>query len=174
MNQEPPPIPRKAPGTWFKRNYKWFLPVICVGGLLLFTGIIALFVYGVFGLLKSSDPYKQALARAKAEPAVIAALGSPIRAGFFVTGSINLSNSSGDADLSFPISGPNGKATVYVVAKKSLGRWTFQHLIVEIGKTGKRIDLPDKEGEAPQHPADDRQPSSSTTNSTPPAAGSRR
>lgn len=105
----------------------------------------ALFFWGISALMKSSDAYKEALARAKAEPAVIEALGTPIREGFFLTGNVQLSGSRGDADLAIPISGPNGKATVYVVAKKSMGQWTFRHLIIEIQNTGKRIDISDKE-----------------------------
>jgi photosystem II stability/assembly factor-like uncharacterized protein len=48
---------------------------------------------------------------------------------------------SGEANLSIPITGPKGKGTVYVAAKKSLGRWNYSGLIVEIEKTHQRIDL---------------------------------
>ena len=36
---------------------------------------------------------------------------------------------------------PNGKGTIYVAANKSLGRWNYSGLIVEITKTHQRIDL---------------------------------
>jgi len=45
------------------------------------------------------------------------------------------------ADLAIPISGPKGKGTIYVKAAKSLGRWTYSDLIVEIQATRNRIDL---------------------------------
>lgn len=120
------------------------MPAACAGGVLLFAGFIALVLGVVFGFMKSSDVYKEAIARAKAEPAIVQALGSPIREGFFVTGNINVNGSSGEASLAIPISGPNGKATIYVEASKSLGQWTFSHLVVEIEKTGERIDLSDQ------------------------------
>ncbi len=51
----------------------------------------------VFSAMKSSDVYKDALAQAKAEPAVIEALGSPIKDGMFVSGSTNVNGASGEA-----------------------------------------------------------------------------
>lgn len=142
--QQPPPILGKPLESWLSRNAKWFLPVICVGAVLLFAGFAAGLGGVIFGFMKSSDAYKEAVARAKAEPAVVQALGSPIREGFFVTGRIKVNGTSGKANLAIPISGPNGKATIYVAATKSQGQWTFQHLIVEIEKTRKKIDISDQ------------------------------
>ena len=78
---------------------------------------------------------------ARAEPAVEMALGTPIEEGLFVVGNINISGSSGQADLAIPISGPHGKGTIYAMAEKSAGQWTFSTLVVEIKTTGERIDL---------------------------------
>ena len=109
--------------------------------LLLAASFVFVIVYIVFGAMKSSDAYKAALAKAKADPRVVNALGSPITDGFFVSGKTNVSGSSGDADMTIPISGPKGKGTIYFVASKFAGEWTFSKLIVEVGKTGERIDL---------------------------------
>ena len=143
--QKPPPLPQaSAPGrptTWFQRNWKWFVPVGCLGVLVIFTGFAALIVTAVFGMLKSSDVYQGALVRAQADPAVEAALGSPIEEGLLVMGNINISGSSGEADLAIPISGPYDEATLYVVAEKSAGQWEFLTLVVKVKSTGDRIDL---------------------------------
>jgi hypothetical protein len=40
-----------------------------------------------------------------------------------------------------PLSGPKGKATLYVEAMKSADIWVFQTMVVKIEKTGERIDL---------------------------------
>ena len=138
---KPPPLPRENPTTWWQRNWKWFVPVGCLGLLAIFTGFVALLVTIVFGMIKSSDVYKDALAMARAEPAVEMALGTPIEEGLFVMGNINISGSSGQADLAIPISGPHDKGTIYAVAEKSAGQWTFSVLVVEIKTTGDRIDL---------------------------------
>jgi hypothetical protein len=100
--------------------------------------------------MKSTDVYKAALARARAHPSVIEALGSPIKEGFLVSGNTNVNGASGEANLSIPISGPNGKGTIYVAANKSLGRWNYSGLIVEIAKTHQRIDL--LQGPGPNSP----------------------
>jgi hypothetical protein len=72
---------------------------------------------------------------------VIEILGSPIKEGFLVSGNTNVNGASGEANLSIPVSGPKGKGTIYVAAAKSLGRWNYSGLIVEIAKTHQRIDL---------------------------------
>lgn len=95
----------------------------------------------VFSAIKSAGSYKDALARAKTHPAVIEALGSPIKEGFFVSGNTNVNGAAGEANLAIPISGPKGKGTIYVKAAKSLGRWSYSDLVVEIQETRNRIDL---------------------------------
>ena len=146
--QKPPPLPWALPpektATWWQRNWKWFVPVGCLGLLAIFTGFVALIVTIVFGVIKSSDVYQEALARAKTDPAVEMALGTPIEQGLLVMGNINVSGSSAEADLAIPISGPDDEATIYAVAEKSAGRWIFSTLVVEIKTTGDRIDLMEK------------------------------
>ena len=93
------------------------------------------------GIMKQSDAYKIALARAQANPVVIEAIGSPISQTGIVSGNSNVSGAVGEANLSIPLSGPKGKATLYVVAKKSADTWFFQTMVVKIEKTGERIDL---------------------------------
>ena len=91
--------------------------------------------------MKSTDVYKNALVHVEAHPSVIEALGSPIKAGFLVSGNTDVNGASGQANLSIPISGPKGKGTIYVAAFKSLGEWNYSALVVEIEKTHQRIDL---------------------------------
>lgn len=139
--QTRPASSQVSSSTWWQRNWKWFVPVCCLGALALLAVFILLIVTIVFGMIKSSDAYKDALATARAHPTVVEALGSPIEEGIFVMGSISVSGSSGQADLAIPISGPNGKGTIYAVASKHAGQWTFSKLVVEIKATKERIDL---------------------------------
>lgn len=126
---------------WWGRNWKWFVPTGCMGMLLLVVGFAFFIIAIVFGALKSSDAYKDALAKAKADSRVVNALGSPIEDGMFISGKTNVSGTSGHADMTVPISGPKGKGTIYFVASKFAGQWTFSKLMVEIAGTGQRIDL---------------------------------
>ena len=124
---------------WFGRNWKWVVPLGCpvlfVGG----CGLLA-FLFAT-GIMKQSDAYKIALARAQANPAVIEAIGSPISQTGIVSGNSNVSGPTGEAKLSISLSGPKGKATLYVEAMKSADLWVFQTMVVKIEKTGERIDL---------------------------------
>ncbi|HLG17277.1 MAG TPA: cytochrome c oxidase assembly factor Coa1 family protein [Blastocatellia bacterium] len=132
------PTPKKS---WWSKNWKWFVPTGCltivVVGVLVIFGIITL----VFSAIKSSDVYKLAVAKAKANPTVISELGEPIEPAWLVSGSINVSGSTGTADLSIPISGPKKSGTVYAVARKSAGEWQFTTLQVEVEGRLERIDL---------------------------------
>ena len=95
----------------------------------------------VFSAMKSTDIYKEASARAKADPAVIEALGSPIKDGFLVSGNTNVNCAYGESSLAIPISGAKRKGAIYVSANKSLGQWNYSGLVVEVGQTHERIDL---------------------------------
>ena len=105
---------------------------------LLFVGSILVIV---FSAMKSTDVYKEALSRARANPAVIEALGSPIKDGFLLSGNTNVNGAAGETNLAIPISGPKGRGAIYVSANKSLGQWIYSGLVVEVGETHKRINL---------------------------------
>ena len=122
-------VPAPQPG-WWSRNWKWFVPVGCLTLILLFCLFIALIFAVVMGSMKSSDAYKQAVAKARSNPEVLAKLGTPIEEGWFVSGNINVQNDSGDANLQIPISGPKGKAVIHAVAGKTVGKWEYSRLTI--------------------------------------------
>ncbi len=144
---ETPMQGQPAPG-WWSRNWKWFLPTgCCLGTLLGLILAVAVFGFSIFAIfsgvsaaLKSSEPYKVAVARAKTDDKVSAALGKPLDESF-PTGSINTNNNTGDVDFSIPISGPKGKGTIYVVGTKSGATWTYSKMSVTITGTGETIEL---------------------------------
>lgn len=117
------------------------MPVTVVTLVVFFVALVGSIALIVFSAIKSTDVYKEALTRAKAHPAVIEAIGLPITEGLLVSGNTSVNGASGEANLSIPISGPNGKATIYVAATKSLGQWNYSGLVAEIEKTHERINL---------------------------------
>ena len=127
--------------NWWGRNWKWFVPVGCLGTLFLFACFTALIIFFVLGLIKSSDAYNDATAMVRAHPSVQESIGTPIEEGIFISGNIKVSGPSGKASLSIPVSGPKGKGTLFVEAEKSAGQWTFSTLVLEIKGTRHRIDL---------------------------------
>jgi hypothetical protein len=63
-------------------DWKWFVPLGCFTMAALFVVFVGSVVLIVFDAVKSTDVYRDALARAKMNPDVIEALGSPITEGF--------------------------------------------------------------------------------------------
>ena len=124
------------------------MPTGCLTLLGFFIFFVAGIIFLVFGALKSSEVYQTAVARAKADERVRLALGSNIHTGLFVSGSTDVSGSSGHADFAIPLAGSKGKGTIYVVAIKSAGQWQYTTLVVKT-ESGETIDL-----NAPVTPSD--------------------
>ena len=124
-----------------KRNWFWLIPVGCLGALVLLAAIVGVIVALVFGTLKSSDVYRQALAKAQANPTVTTALGAPVHDGWFVSGSVKISGGSGDADLSIPLRGARKRGTLYAVAQRVAGQWEYSALSVEVEGVPERVNL---------------------------------
>lgn len=135
-----PPPPQRG---WFARNWLWFIPTGCLSVLAVFAVFVAVVAVFVFGAMKSSDPYKTALARAQASPQVAAALGTPVEDSFYLSGQINVSGDGGNANFSIPVSGPNAKGTLHVTGTKSGGVWDYSVMRVQVNGTPGSIDLLD-------------------------------
>ena len=117
---------------------------IAIGiGIVLFGG--ALFIVFVFslvtGVMRRSDPYQAALSRARINPAVVRVLGTPIKDGWFSQGNIEITATTGNADIAIPVSGPIGKGTLYVVAKKSAGEWQYTAMQFAAEGSTDRVNL---------------------------------
>lgn len=119
----PPPKPTS-------RRSVAFVVGLCVLGVAVFAG--ALFI-SVEKMMRSSDVYKIALNRAQTSPCVVSKLGTPITAGFGITGEISESSDNGSADLEIPLHGPKGKTTLEVSASKAGGVWTMKTLSLSDG-----------------------------------------
>jgi len=142
--------PGKASGT---RRRRWPLVALiasiaavvivacagCFGGLWLF----------VQRTIQSTEIYDMALARAKAEPAVVERLGEPIEARSFIMGNVNVTNDAGAAEMQIPLRGPEGSCVVHVSGSRLAGQWTIEHLSIEFGDA-ERVIL-DPAGEANEH-----------------------
>ena len=100
------------------------MPLLVCGG-----GVVSIVLF-VFGTLKSTDVYTQAVSRATASAEVKQLLGEPVTAGFWVGGNIQINPAGGHAELVIPISGPKGSAMIQAVATKSNDKWDFSKLEV--------------------------------------------
>jgi hypothetical protein len=132
-----PPLPPKG---WLARNWKLLVGLVVATVALVVAAVFGLFFF-VVSILKGSEVTKGALARARSNTAVVQHLAAPIVAGWWASGSINLTGNDGDAKLTLPISGPKGKGKLYIIAEKHAGTWTYTLLQLEIDGSGEKIDL---------------------------------
>ncbi len=129
------------PRNWWQRNWKWAVPVGCGSVIVLFAAFIFSIMVFVFSVIRSTDVFREALERAKADPQVRAELGEPIREGWWVSGNVETAGPSGSADISIPLKGSRQSGTLYAVAHKSAGRWNYETLEVEVKGRPERINL---------------------------------
>lgn len=138
---------------WWSRNWRWFVPVGCLGLVLLGALAAAALFFGIMGGIKRSEVFQMALEQARSSPAAVEALGEPIEPGWWVSGSVNVTGPSGEASLAAPISGPRGEGKLYAEGVKQAGEWRLTLLALEVAG-GERIDLLAEPVAAPAEPGE--------------------
>jgi hypothetical protein len=133
MPTPPYPLqPEPMTKSWLERNANWKIPL---GGLTLvflvaaFGAVVTTIIVTSF---RNSDVYEQAMILASRNSRVRDEVGEPIRAGWMISGQINVVGSAGHANLSIPITGPMRKGSIHAVADKADGIWRFSFLQVSI------------------------------------------
>lgn len=133
------------------RPLNWILAIGCASCL----GCGGLFAACTAGLvllgsvsIKSSAAYQEALDRVRASPAAVAELGEPIDGGWWINGSLQISNDEGSAEITVPVEGPSGSGELYIEAELKGGEWTYERLQLELDGSGRTLDLLDSEATA--------------------------
>ena len=106
---------------------------ITVGVIGLIVVCVVVIIIGAAALMKSSGAYQLGVDTALANSTVQDVLGTPLKTGFFVTGSISESGASGSAELSVPLSGSRQSGTLAVIATKEEDTWRLESLTLEVG-----------------------------------------
>jgi hypothetical protein len=122
------PVSRK---TWLDHHAGWKIPLGC----LLVVVLLAAFVASIFTIVSysfhKSDVFREAIARAERCRQVTNRIGTPLQPGWLPQGQIQVSGSTGTAQMAIPVTGPRGKATINLDARKVAGSWQFQTLQVQ-------------------------------------------
>ena len=126
---------------WLSRNWKWFVPVFCLLATAVIGALVAVTLAAALQSLKSGELYQQAVATAKLNAAVSEALGQPLKEGFFASGNFKYTSTSGSAEITIPVSGPQGSGTITLKAQRTTGPWLISSLVAEVDATKHRIDL---------------------------------
>lgn len=103
-----------------------------VGYLVLVTG----FEYRI----KNGEPYRMAVAAARASPRVQEALGGPFEEGWFVEAELR-EGAEGFAVLGVPLIGKERRGQLKVRAIKDDGRWKLAALSLELGRCGEPVEI---------------------------------
>lgn len=90
--------------------------------------------------LRRSEPYAEAVARAGSHPQVLAALGQPVEAGWWVRGEVEGEGRGERARLTVPIAGPDGRGRLAAEARRQERVWRFDRLEVTL-PDGTVVDL---------------------------------
>ena len=123
----------KTRQSWLRTHWK----LVLVASLILPLCVII----AVFASLRNSDVVRMAVATAESNPSLAERLGGPLDAGWFVTGTLEVTPASGHAELAIPVSGPKGKGTIYVDGRKRAGVWHLEMLQFGAEGSGQRLDL---------------------------------
>src|SRR5215212_4865266 len=129
---QPPPQQPQQKGC-LGRNWKWMLPVGCLGLILAGVALIGGIIFVAMSAMKSSEVYQGALKVVQTHPAAVERLGEPIKDGWLVQGNIKIDGGGGNADFEVPVSGPKNSGTLYVRAVSPEGTWMYERLDLVVG-----------------------------------------
>ncbi|MGM0652022.1 MAG: cytochrome c oxidase assembly factor Coa1 family protein [Bacillota bacterium] len=137
----PPPISSKPPAPAKKKKSGLKIAGIVLGSLvILFIVFFIIVLSTARSSMRSSEIYAQAVIALQENPQAAALLGEPIEDGNGVSGEINVSNGSGEAEFSIPVSGPLSSGDLYARGVKSSGQWSLTYLEL-VMENGDSLDL---------------------------------
>ena len=128
MNNELVPQP-----SWWKRNWKWVVPVggcftLIIGAIILFSSIY----FGVSNIMEESQPYEYALELINKDEQLLKVLGSPVEKDGMFQGNISWTNGKKVAKMTVPIAGPKGEGKLYIDATGEGEDWNYHEIRVEV------------------------------------------
>ncbi|MFD2586553.1 cytochrome c oxidase assembly factor Coa1 family protein [Croceitalea marina] len=128
MNNELVPQP-----SWWKRNWKWVVPVggcftLIIGAIILFSSIY----FGVTNIMEGSQPYEYAFELINKDEQLLDILGSPIEKDGMIQGNINWTNGNKSAKMVIPIAGSKGDGKLYIDATGEGDEWNYHEIRVEV------------------------------------------
>ena len=113
---------------------------IIVSVFMLGIGFVASLFFVVMLFMRGADASVESLKRAQNSPQVKAALGEPIAMDWWVMGSFSSTAEEGQANLTIPVSGPRGSASIQTEATKQQGTWRYTRMSADL-PSGETIDL---------------------------------
>lgn len=129
---------------------KWKIPRAIARSVFGFVVVAGILFAGIRVMLVDTPAHTEALARARANPLIQAALGTPITEDRWVTGSVNYRNGEGTTTVKSTLRGPRGHGTLLERATKDATGWHQEVLKFRADGDTTIIDLI-RPGEGPQN-----------------------
>lgn len=131
----------QAPRSWPSRNAKWLVPLLVVFVLFMVVISCAGVVMMLVHMIKSSEPHRMGMDRVLNSPVALEVLGEPIDESALIRGNLSMTDDTGSASLQVPVTGPKGRAMVYIEATRTGGVWALDELRLEVEDSAARYDL---------------------------------
>ncbi|QSQ23617.1 hypothetical protein JY651_01115 [Pyxidicoccus parkwayensis] len=127
---------------WWSRNWKWVVPVGCLGALASCGCLGIGIAWFAYSSVSKMGAYTEAVSLATSDEQVRHELGTPIDPGLPRHSSVNSVNGRTEARFDIPLDGPQADGTLHVDAEQpeSGAEWHYRTLSVEL-QDGRVIDL---------------------------------
>ena len=127
---------------WFKRNWKWAVPIGCLSFIGLFIVLlIGGAFWGISKVVNDNDVTSHAISIINHNPEVEQQLGTNIETDGIFSGNIAVSNDKGVVDISVPIKGSKGTGKALIKGKKEFDKWNYENISVYVDETKELIEI---------------------------------
>lgn len=139
----PPPIPHRHPASngWWRRNWRWAMPLsvlLFLGGM---GGMIAWSVLRWSEAAHESPPMREAMRRAGCSIELVQVLGEPLRSAAVPLGSMQTAfDGQRDVGLTVALEGPQGQGRLFVQGVRRNDVWDYPVMYV-LGEGKQTYDL---------------------------------
>ena len=133
--------------SWWKRNWKWFLPTFILVFLLLFGVILSSGVEGnvtdIAQAYSDNSLYEKAIEKAKTNERVIELIGEiePIDKLAILEGNAIYSNNNNSVELSIRVRGNKGNGKMDISADKNGKEWGYKKISIRIKDPKEEIQI---------------------------------
>lgn len=133
--------------SWWKRNWKWFLPTFILVFLLLFGVILSSGVEGnvtdIAQAYSDNSLYEKAIEKAKTNERVIELIGEiePIDKLAILEGNTIYSNNNNSVELSIRVRGNKGNGKMDISADKNGKEWDYKKISIRIKDPKEEIQI---------------------------------
>ena len=133
--------------SWWKRNWKWFLPTFILIFLLVFGFLLSSSVgenaTDIAIAYSDNSLYEKAIEKAKTNERVIEVIGEiePIDKLAILEGNAIYSSNHNSVELSIRIKGNKGKGKMDISAKKNGNEWEYKKIKIRIKEPKEEIHI---------------------------------